>query len=152
VDDRSDRELLEELRRHRAELRESMGALEDALASPATADRTRWTQRVEAALVEVAGDFRAHVAITEGPHGLYVELLATSPRLTGAVDDLTRDHVLIGGQIDDLLTRVAGPDATAAVDGVRRSATALLGRIVRHRQRGSDLVFEAYEFDIGGET
>ena len=148
----SDREFLEELRRHRAELRESMSALEDALAAPATADLSRWTQRVEAALVEVAGDFRAHVEITEGPNGLYVELLATSPRLAGPVDDLTRDHVLIGGQIDDLLSRVADPDVTAAVDGVRRSATALLGRIVRHRQRGSDLVFEAYEFDIGGET
>jgi hypothetical protein len=29
---------------------------------------------------------------------------------------------------------------------------ALLGLLVRHRQRGSDLVYEAYELDIGGET
>lgn len=147
----SDRELLEELRRHRAELRESMGALEDALASPATSDGSRWTQRVEAALAEVSGDFRAHVDITEGPKGLHVELLEASPRLAGAVADLTRDHVLIGGRIDDLQTRVAGPE-TAAADDVRTAATALLGRLVRHRQRGADLVFEAYEFDIGGET
>jgi hypothetical protein len=146
----SDRELLEELRRHRAELRESMSALEDALASPAVSDGSRWTQRVEAALAEVAGDFRAHVDITEGPSGLHVELLEASPRLAGAVADLTRDHLLIGGRIDDLLTRVAGPDGTA--DDVRTAATALLGRLVRHRQRGADLVFEAYEFDIGGET
>ena len=147
-----DRELLEELRRHRAELRESMSALEDALASPATADQVRWTQRVEAALAEVAGDFRAHVDITEGPSGLYLELLTTSPRLAGAVDDLTKDHLLIRGRIDDVLARVAGPDTTAAVDDVRAAATVLLGRLVRHRQRGSDVVFEAYEFDIGGET
>ena len=146
----SDRELLEELRRHRAELRESMSALEDALASPAVSDGSRWTQRVEAALAEVAGDFRAHVDITEGPSGLHVELLEASPRLAGAVADLTRDHLLIGGRIDDLLARVAGPDGTA--DDVRTAATALLGRLVRHRQRGADLVFEAYEFDIGGET
>jgi hypothetical protein len=148
----SDRDLLEELRRHRAELRESMSALEDALASPATSDISRWTQRVEAALAEVSGDFRAHVDITEGPKGLHVELLEASPRLAGAVADLTRDHLLIGGRIDDLLTRVAGPDGTSAADDVRAAATALLGRLVRHRQRGSDLVFEAYEFDIGGET
>ena len=148
----SDRELLEELRRHRAELRESMSALEDALASPATSDHSRWAQRVEAALVEVSGDFRAHVDITEGPNGLYLEVLTTSPRLAGAVDDLTRDHLLIGRGIDDVLTRVAGPDATATVDDVRAASTLLLGRLVRHRQRGSDLVFEAYEFDIGGET
>lgn len=148
----TDQAFLEELRRHRAELRESMSALEDALAAPASAGQSRWTQRIEAALVEVSGDFRAHIDLTEGPNGLYRELLRTSPRLAGAVDDLTRDHLLIGGQLDKLLTRVAGPGVIADVDGVRGSGTALLGRLVRHRQRGSDLVFEAYEFDIGGET
>ena len=148
----SDRQFLEELRRHRAELRESMSTLEDALAAPATADGSRWAQRVEAALVEMSGDFRAHIEITEGDHGLYRELLRSSPRLAGAVDDLTRDHQLIGGHIDKLLTRVTGPDDSVDVDGFRSIGTVLLGRLVRHRQRGSDLVFEAYEFDIGGET
>ena len=147
----SDRRLLEELRRHRAELRESISALEDALAAPATADRPRWTQRVEAALAEVAGDFRAHIELTEGPSGLYAEVIRTSPRLGGAVESLTRDHLLICGQVDKLLALVANPDVVD-VDGVRGSGTTLLGRLVRHRQRGSDLVFEAYEFDIGGET
>lgn len=148
----SDRQFLEELRRHRAELRESMSALEDALAAAATADGSRWAHRVEAALVEMSGDFRAHIEITEGDQGLYLELLRSSPRLAGAVDDLTRDHLLIGGQIDKLLTRVTGQDDSVDVDGFRSTGTALLGRLVRHRQRGSDLVFEAYEFDIGGET
>lgn len=148
----SDHQFLEELRRHRAELRESMSALEGALAAPATADHSRWSQRVQAALAEVAGDFRAHVDITEGPSGLYRELRRSSPRLAGAVDDLTRDHLLIGGQIDNLLTRATGSDDEVDVDGVRSAGTTLLGRLVRHRQRGSDLVFEAFEFDIGGET
>lgn len=148
----SERALLEELRRHRAELRESMGALEDVLAAATTADRSRWVHRVQAALAEVSGDFRAHIDITEGPHGLYAELLKTSPRLSGAVDGLKHEHGLIGSQVDQLMTRAAAPDVTADVDGVRRAGTALLGTLVRHRQRGSDLVFEAYEFDIGGET
>lgn len=148
----SDQPFLEELRRHRAELRESMRALEDALAAPATADQARWAQRVHVALVEVSGDFRAHVEITEGPHGLYRDLLKTSPRLSGAVAGLTREHVLIRGQIDKLLARVTAPDVVEDVARVRDLSTALLGRLVRHRQQGSDLVFEAYEFDIGGET
>jgi hypothetical protein len=38
------------------------------------------------------------------------------------------------------------------VDRVRGLGTALLGRLLRHRQRGSDLVYEAYQIDIGGET
>ncbi len=148
----SERAFLEELRRRRAELRESMSALEDALAAPAGVDQWRWTARVQAALVELSGDFRAHLAITEGPDGLYRELLTSSPRLAGAVDGLTRDHLLINAQLDKLLAHVTVPDVMADMDEVRSQGTALLGRLVRHRQRGSDLVFEAYEFDIGGET
>ena len=147
-----DADLLEELRRHRAELRESISALEDALAAPAAGDRVRWAQRVHVAVVELAGDLREHVDLTEGPDGLYREVLTTTPRLSGAVDALTREHVLIRGQVDSLLARVEASDVVADVDRVRDLGTALLGRLVRHRQRGSDLVFEAYEFDIGGET
>jgi len=109
-------------------------------------------QRVQAALVELSGDFGAHVDITEGPRGRYQDLLKTSPRLSEAVAGLTLEHVLIRGQLDDLLTLVTAPAGIEDVDRVRGLGTALLGRLVRHRQRGSDLVFEAYEFDIGGET
>lgn len=148
----ADEDLLEELRRHRAELRESMSALEAALAAPAVGDTGRWAERVHVATVELAGDFREHVGVTEGPGGLYREVLDTSPRLSGAVTALTHEHVLIRGQVDSLLARVAAPGAMGDVDRVRDLGTALLGRLVRHRQRGADLVFEAYEFDIGGET
>jgi hypothetical protein len=151
-----DQALLEALRRHRAELRESMSALETALAAPATAGQARWAQRVHVALMELAGDFREHIDITEGPEGLYREVVRTSPRLSDAVASLTREHQLINGHVDDLLARVTTPDVTVDmtvdVHRVRDLATALLGRLVRHRQRGSDLVFEAYEVDIGGET
>jgi hypothetical protein len=143
---------LDALRQHRAELRESMSALENAMAAPAVAGQARWVQRVHVALVELSGDFGAHVDITEGPDGLYRDLLETSPRLSDAVARLTREHALIRSQLDGLLSRVATPDVTEDVDGVRDLGTALLGRLVRHRQRGSDLVFEAYEADIGGET
>jgi hypothetical protein len=102
--------------------------------------------------VELSGDFREHIDITEGPDGLYRDLLETSPRLSDAAASLTREHVLISGQIDHLLARVTAPDGTEDVDRVRDLGTALLGRLVRHRQRGSDLVFDAYDFDIGGET
>jgi len=147
-----DQALLESVRRHRAELRESMSALETALATPAVGGRARWGQRVHVALVELTGDFREHIAITEGPDGLYRDLLKTSPRLSDAVGALAREHAQITGQADDLLARLTTPDVTADIDSVRDLGTALLGRLVRHRQRGSDLVFEAYEVDIGGET
>jgi hypothetical protein len=51
--------------------------------------RTQVRQRVQAALVELSGDFGAHVDITEGPRGLYQDLLKTSPRLSEAVAGVT---------------------------------------------------------------
>jgi hypothetical protein len=142
---------LEALRRHRAELRESMNALEQALAAPAPGRLGAWAQRVHVALVELSADFREHIDITEGPHGLYRGLLTTAPRLSNAVARLTREHAQIQDLVDDLLARVGGSEVND-VDRVRDLGTALLGRLVRHRQRGSDLVYEAYEADIGGET
>lgn len=146
-----DQALLEALRRQRAELRESMSALELALAGPAPSNPERWTERVHVALVEMSADLREHIDVTEGPAGLYVDVLATAPRLAGAVSHLTREHTQLSDLVDDLLTRVRTPDGTDA-ERVRELGTTLLGLLVRHRQRGSDLVYEAYEFDVGGET
>ncbi len=65
---------------------------------------------------------------------------------------LCRDHVELQGLVDDLLSRLSGPAAEEGVDGGRDRGTALLGRLSRHRQRGADLVFEAYQADFGGEA
>jgi hypothetical protein len=35
---------------------------------------------------------------------------------------------------------------------LRALGTELVATLARHRQRGADLVYEAYEFDIGGDT
>ena len=92
-----DRDLLDALRRQRAELRGSMGALEDALAGPAPQGHARWAERVHVSLVELSADFQEHVEVTEGQGGLYGHLLATAPRLSGAVASLSREHVQIRG-------------------------------------------------------
>lgn len=147
---------LEGIRRQRANLRGSMSALELALAGPASRDQVRWAERVHVALVELSADFREHTVATEGAEGLYVDILATSPRLAAAVDRLTREHVQVNDHVVDLLGRTdttrTGTTESPDVEKVRALGTALLGLLVGHRQRGSDVVYEAYEFDVGGET
>ena len=146
---------LESLRLHRAELLESMGALELALAAPAGNRSAAWAERVHVALVELTGDFRQHIALTEGPGGLYSGLLTAAPRLSNSVAKLTQDHGQVNELAEDLLARMAEPEAvhdSDDVDGLRVLATTLLARLSRHRQRGADLVYEAYQTDIGGET
>ena len=146
-----DKELLAELRRRRAELRESIVTLEHALATSLSADPARWAERVQVALVELAADVRAHVEITEGADGLYSDILRAAPRLSGAVHRLGREHEVIRRQIDDALARLGDLQGFEEGQQLREQGTDLLGDLMRHRQRGSDLVFSAYELDIGGE-
>ena len=51
--------------------------------------------------------------------------------------------------MNQLLDLLAAPGAAPA-EQVRDDVTRLLGRLVRHRQRGSDLLYEAWAVDIGG--
>jgi hypothetical protein len=144
--------LVDELRRRRAELLESMRAVEQALAAPAPGRQAHWRERLHVALVELAADFRAHIDITEGPDGIYGDLLVASPRLHAAVSRLTREHAVIKDEIEALIANAGESDISENVDKIREGGTALLARLLRHRQRGSDLIFEAYQADIGGET
>lgn len=143
---------LHRLRSRRAELRESMNALEYALAAPSAISRVRWAERVHVALVELSADMREHISITEGADGLYRELRTKAPRLADAVARLTSEHVLICDQLEDLLAHLGQDGVDHDVGSVREQGTVLLGDLVRHRQRGSDLVYEAYQVDIGGEN
>jgi len=139
------------LRQLRAELRVSMDALELALASPAVGRVGAWAERVGVALGQLSADFRTHIAVTEGPDGVHRELLETAPRLSNAVTHLVAEHAVIAALIEDLL-RASNAASDDDVDAIRDLATGLLGRLARHRQRGADLIYEAYETDIGGET
>jgi hypothetical protein len=147
-----DTRLLAELRQRRAELRQSMSAVEMALASSSRIDGARWSERIRVALVELSGDLREHITITEGPDGLYRELEQRAPRLAGPVDRLTREHDEIGRQVEDVLAVVEVAGGSPDAERIRRIGTELLAALMHHRQRGADLVFEAYQYDIGGET
>jgi hypothetical protein len=92
---------------------------------------------------------REHVELTEGPGGLHREVLTAVPRLAGAVRRLVDEHVEFTRLVDDLLSRVSGHVHGDDVPDVRAMGVALLGRLVRHRQAGADLVYEAYEADTG---
>jgi hypothetical protein len=140
------------LRQRRAELRESMSALESALAAPGVGRVDYWTQRVAVAVVELSADFTTHIAITEGPDGLHRNIVDTAPRLAHAVEKLSAEHAVIVDRIEDLLRTASSPPLSDGVNTIREQATSLLGLLARHRQRGADLIFEAYEADIGGET
>jgi hypothetical protein len=135
-------------RRRRAELLQSIHAFEQALAVPAR--DPRWYEHVAGRLAGLRDAVTEHVVVTEGPDGLYNELLEHSPRLCRGVNILIREHAALVAAVDALCTRLEDPSVT--VEHVRGWASDLLRELSRHRQRGADLVYEAYATDIGGET
>ncbi|WP_392543169.1 hypothetical protein [Oryzobacter telluris] len=141
---------LERLRAHRAELGEAMAALDAALALPVGLGSV-WRRRVRAALTELAHDLQDHVELTEGAGGLYDDLRRSSPRLSSRVDRQLADHAVVLAEVERLLgERDEGFTDEEEVAAHREAATALVGMLIRHRQRGSDLVYEAYAVDLGG--
>lgn len=136
-------------RTRRAELLAAITALERALAAPAR--DPVWLARVQARTDRLASAFDDHVLATEGPDGMYADILRTAPRLNFAVARLVAEHddarisIIALGKLVDM----AGGDRDA-IERIREEGTELLARLGRHRQRGADLVFEAYEQDIGG--
>jgi hypothetical protein len=135
-------------RRQRAELLQSIHAFEQALAVPA--GDPSWGEQVADRLAGLRDAVTEHVVVTEGPDGLYSELLDHAPRLCRGVGILTREHAALVATVDALCARLEEP--AAAVEQVRAWASDLLRELSRHRQRGADLVYEAYATDIGGET
>ncbi|WP_203864695.1 hemerythrin domain-containing protein [Plantactinospora endophytica] len=136
------------VRRRRAALRSEIQFLEQALAAPAR--DPGWRPRVRSSLGGLRGAFAEHMVVTEGPDGLYAELLDHAPRLARGVHVLIREHVAVVATMAALQRRVDLPEI--GVSELRNRATDLLRELSRHRQRGADLVYEAYQTDIGGET
>lgn len=132
---------LAQVRRFR--LREAMQALEDAIGRPAAA--SSWADEVEAELVELGAALAAHIDEVESPAGLLEEIIEVAPRLSVYVDIIRVEHSELVAAWDAALGALR---EAAGAQEVRRRVTGLLGRLARHRQRGSDLVYEAYNVDI----
>ena len=140
---------LDALRHRRAELRESLGSLEEALAAPASGRAVIWGERVHTALQQLADDFAVHVTLTEGPEGLHAEIQSAAPRLSRAVATLATEHSVLAADIAALVHDTEAPVGDDDIAPVRERGTQVLGMLVRHRQRGADLVYEAFQTDLG---
>jgi hypothetical protein len=129
---------------HRAELLAAIQGFEYALAAPAD---PAWHRCFSTELARLRAAFDTHVDLTEGPDGLYAQVLTDAPRLVCQVYRLSREHALVAATFECLAGRL-----DAEPERLRCWGGGLLAELSRHRQRGANLVYEAYATDIGGET
>ena len=133
----------------RVELKTALSAVEIAAAGPAGAPG--WRDRLTAALLELAGALDTHVEEVERPDGLLGELTEAAPRLVNRIDRLRDEHPPLQAQLAAVIDRArATGDDTTSPDELRSEVLDALLAIVRHRQRGADLVYEVHNVDIGG--
>ena len=145
---RADAVSLQVARRHRAALLRDIQTFEQAIASPI--GEPGWRERVSIRLHALRAAFAEHIVVTEGDDGLYAELLEHAPRLTHRVKLLIREHAAIAVSLSALQRRADLPGTRSGE--LRTCGGEVLRALSRHRQRGADLVYDAYETDIGGET
>ena len=149
------------IRRRREALLQAVVGLEDALAGP-IGDHERWRLRVAMAVDHAVARISEHVTQTEGPGNILDEILAIAPRLERRVEQMKLDHENLEKAADRLALAVADlatsdDDLTAAdaednAIAVRNHAVDVMGQIARHRQRGADLIYEAYQVDLGNSA
>lgn len=135
-----------EVRERREDLRQRMIEVEAAAARAVAGDPALWWTSLRRELEGLRLAWEHHVVTTEKPDGFLDELVAHAPQLARRRDLLLRDHVEINGLLDALL----GPDASPSVDAdaVRDRVVGLLGALVRHRHKGAELTYDAYNVDL----
>jgi hypothetical protein len=137
---------LDSARERRIDLRQAMAQVEYRVARPsATAS---WRADVEAAMIELGEALDAHISEVENEGGLLPTIVADTPRLAGQVAEMQGQHDGLRAAFDRAL-EVCSDTGELEAKVVRRRVTSLLGRLAMHRQLGSELVFDAYNVDIG---
>jgi hypothetical protein len=137
---------LDQARDRRAGVRTAIGLVESALASPTPGREAAWSQDLLQQLQVLSDAFDQHIVTTESPTGLLADIETVAPRLIRRVESARRDHVRLRAELAGVLASL--PADSTAITGVRDHVVDVLTGLVRHRQAGADLVYEAYHVDI----
>lgn len=122
-----------------------MHHLEDAAAAPVAGSGEAWRVVLDGGLAEVRAAWERHVESTEAADGLFEQIRTDAPQLAPRIQQLRKEHEDLHIALD-----VAAGDPAQDADGLREQVIDLVAKIVRHRQHGADVIYEAYSVDVGG--
>jgi hypothetical protein len=138
---------LEAAEQRRQRLRAFMDRLEAALAEPPGQDPDAWRDRLSQLVDQLDDELRSHVEGTEGPGGLFEEVMTAAPRLSTQVERVRGEHSMLRDRATLLRAVIEGDDT---VEAIRTAGLDVLTALIIHRQHGADLLYETYWVDVGG--
>jgi len=147
----ADPHALAEVRARRAGLRRAMTDAEVAAAGALAGRPENWRSGVLPCLEALLDAWERHITATEADDGLFAQIRTDAPRLAPALARLHREHDRLLTDIKDNLATVHAGADEQSLQLVRADLIPLLAKLARHRQQGSDLLYAAYQVDIGGE-
>lgn len=134
----------EGVRARRERLGAALHAFSVVLDSGAT-DPVRWVADVHDALRELRTDWHEHIARSESADGLLAQVREDAPWMSPRVDRVAHEHEVLSASIDEAL---AAWDADASPAEVEARLRPVLHELTRHRERGTELLMDAYGLDL----
>ena len=105
-----------------------------------------WRTQLRSVLAHLEAALERHVHEVEGEDGLFEDVIRREPRMASSVNSLKEGHVVLQAACRHALDGVQ--DETVSVDRIRQRVNVVLMRLARHRQKGSEMLYDAYVVDI----
>jgi hypothetical protein len=124
----------------------ALRGLEDAIAAPAPGREREWKRTAARELGTVSKSLKAHCVSAERRHGILTEVEAE----IGRTRDLTlarREHATLVRDAAALFTMLVDEDAE--YPELRERAAKVILALRRHQAREADLIYTAFQRDIG---
>jgi hypothetical protein len=120
----------------------------EQISSDVDARRDTWIVAVGVALDGLADAWEEHVAFTEGPEGLFEELLNETLEVASEIDRLRRDHEVLEAHVARARVLLDQPSAGPEDTRVLLVLTGIAKLVDQHRRRGADLLYRVYSVDV----
>jgi hypothetical protein len=136
------------VRARRASLRRVSGRVAELLAASAAMPPAGGPAELMAAANELLWVWHSHVESTERSGGVLQQLVDDAPRLALRVRRLRDEHAQVAQRLqlaDDGLRLLSAESVEAA----QRHLAEALTVIGRHRREGGELLYQAYQVDLG---
>ena len=130
----------------RVELNQAGASLQELLSEGMPAeDLGRWVQRLEERLGQLSRAWTGFSSDCDG--GLYDDCVELAPRLVPRVNKIRSEQVQLQASVDQQIQRLQTDEPDSSL---HRSMADIIHKVGRLNHHAVDLVYSAYDTDLGG--